>query len=193
MGRFGHEGLKGSVFVDPYATEPYLFHIALVTVEQKQDREEIGKAAPLIGSPEGAAPRVRLRESRLVGLRQTGDSVEEWPVEHLLLLKGARDFAPGGEPLAAMARNLVTEAKGFTRDAVIGSLVQSHRQELLQTMAERIDFVARGFDCQAAELTAARSHFYEGVQGRGPAGKGGTVQSQGAAAQPGCNTHKPPR
>ena len=164
VGRFGLEGLKGSVFVDPYATEPYLFHIALVTVEQEQDREEIRKAAPLIGSSEGAAPRVRLRESRLVGLRQTSDSVEEWPVEHLLLLKGARDFAPGGEPLAAMARNLVTEAEGFARDAVIGSLVQSHRQELLRTMAERIDFVARGFDYQAAELTAARSHFFERVQ-----------------------------
>ena len=32
VGRFGTEGLRGSVFIDPYATEPYLFHIALVSV-----------------------------------------------------------------------------------------------------------------------------------------------------------------
>ena len=46
-GRFGVEGLKGSVFVDPYATEPYLFHLAVVTVEQIEERTDIGEAASL--------------------------------------------------------------------------------------------------------------------------------------------------
>ena len=82
----------------------------------------------------------------------------------MLLLRGARNFAPGGEPLAAMARNLVTEAEGFAKDDVVGSLVQRHRQQLLQTMSERLEFVARGFDYQAAELAAARSRFNERVQ-----------------------------
>ena len=41
----------------------------------------------------------------LIGLRQTADgAMEEWPVESLLLLKGASNFAPGSEPLAAMAK-----------------------------------------------------------------------------------------
>ena len=165
LGRFGHDGLTGSVFVDPYSTEPYLFHIALVTVEQERDREEIGKSDSLSGAPDGTEPKVRLRESRLVGLRQTSDGpVGTCPVEHLLLLKGASNFAPGGEPLAAMARNLVIQAESFANDAVLGSLVQSHRQELLRTMAERVDFVARGFDYQAAELAAARSRFNERVR-----------------------------
>ena len=31
---FGRDGLKGAVFVDPYAPEAYLFHVALVSVEQ---------------------------------------------------------------------------------------------------------------------------------------------------------------
>ena len=162
VGRFRRDGMKGSVFVDPYSTEPYLFHIALITVEQVQDEGELENATLLCEPSQGAALRVRLRDSKLVGLRQTTDgSIEEWPVEHLLLLKGASNFAPGGEPLAALARNIVTEAEGFARDAVTGSLVQQHRADLLQTMPERLDFVARGFDYQAAELAAARSRFNE--------------------------------
>ena len=38
VGRFGNEGLRGAVFVDPYATRPYLFHMALVSVEQTQGK-----------------------------------------------------------------------------------------------------------------------------------------------------------
>ena len=33
VSRFGNEGLKGAVFIDPYATRPYVFHMALVSVE----------------------------------------------------------------------------------------------------------------------------------------------------------------
>ena len=156
--RFGPDGMKGSVFVDPYAVEPYLFHIALVTVEQTEDRRETGTSAPLFASPEGNAAQVRLRESKLVGLRQTGDgSIEEWPVEHLLMLRGAVNFAPGGEPLASRARHLIAEAKSFTRDTVTATLVEAHRQGLLADLDDRMRFVARGFDYQAADLAAARS------------------------------------
>ena len=165
VGRFAAEGLQGAVFVDPYSTEPYLFHIALVTVEQVDNREATWKQASLPEPPGSAGPKARLRELRLVGLRQTGDgSVEELPVERLLLLKGANNFAPGGEPLAAMARGLVAEAEGFAQDAVIGSLVQRQRQEILETMPERLEFVSRGFDHQVAELATARSRLNERVQ-----------------------------
>ena len=98
-GRFGVEGLRGSVFVDPYATEPYLFHLVVVTVEQMADRKAVGEATFLPGTEDGDAQGVRLRESKLIGLRQTADgAMEEWPVESLLLLRGASNFAPGSEP-----------------------------------------------------------------------------------------------
>ncbi len=165
VGRFAAEGLKGAVFVDPYSTEPYLFHIALVTVEQVDNREATWNQASLPEPLGNAGPKARLRELRLVGLRQMGDgSVEELPVERLLLLKGANNFAPGGEPLAAMARSLVAEAERFAQDAVIGSLVQRQRQEILETMPGRLEFVSRGFDHQVAELAAARSRLNERVQ-----------------------------
>ena len=164
-GRFGVEGLRGSVFVDPYATDPYLFHFAVVIVKQMEDGKTAAETTLLPGSADGAVPGVRLRESRLVGLRQTADgAVEVWPVESLLLLKGASNFAPGSEPLAAMAKGLISEGEGFARDAVTASLVQGHRQEILRTMPERVDFSARGFDFQVAELAAARNHLQQRAQ-----------------------------
>ena len=66
----------------------------------------------------------RLLDSRLVGLRQNGDgTVEEVPVEHLLLLRGAVDFAPGSEPLASAAKAMVQEAEDFGNDIVVGRMV----------------------------------------------------------------------
>ena len=88
LSRFGRDGRNGAVFTDPYAAEAYLFHLALIAVEQ--------------GSP--TAPQ--LLESRLIGLRQLSDgTLEECPVEHLLLLRGAHGFAPSRVPLATLARH----------------------------------------------------------------------------------------
>ena len=165
VGRFGNEGLKGAVFVDPYATRPYLFHMALVSVDQAQRSQAVPEAASLTKPSESTLPKTGLVESRLVGLRQTGDgSVEEAPVEHLLLLKGAGNFAPGSEPLALAARTLVQEAKAFAEDVVIGGMVQVHRKRIVDDLDDRMGFVARGFDYQAAELAAARSRLTERVR-----------------------------
>ena len=82
-------------------------------------------------------------------------------MEHLLLLKGTRDFAPGRAPLAALARGLVTEAVAFARDGVAGRLVQLHRRRIIDELPSRLTFINRGFDFQAAELAAARARFNE--------------------------------
>ena len=117
--RFGREALRGSVFVDPYSTEPYLFHLALVTVEQERSDSESEMAELLTSQEEGVEHSRNLRESSLVGLRQESDgSVKECPVEHLLLLRGAKDFAPGREPLAALARNMVEVAGEYARKVI---------------------------------------------------------------------------
>ena len=164
VGRFGNEGLRGSVFIDPYATQPYLFHIALVSVERSLERPAASETTFLSQSSEGAASEARLLDSKLVGLRQDRDgSVEEAPVEHLLLLKGSADFAPGSEPLALAARTLTQEAGRFAKD-VAGGMAQTHRHRLIDSLDERLGFVARGFDYQAAELAAARVRLNERVQ-----------------------------
>ena len=165
VGRFRNEGLKGAVFVDPYATRPYLFHLALVSVEHAQGSQAVPEAASLTDASESALPKTVLVESRLVGLRQTWDgSVEEAPVEHLLLLKGAGNFAPGSEPLALAAQPLLQEAKEFAEGIVTGGMVQVHRKRIIDDLDDRMGFVARGFDYQAAELAAARSRLNERIQ-----------------------------
>ena len=149
--RFGDEGLRGAVFIDPYAEQPYLFHIALVSVERGRRQE---KAGPDPGT------HATLLDSRLVGLRQRADGgIEECPVEHLLLLRGASGIAPGQVPLAAMARNLVAEADGFLRTDMVERLVTAQRQRILDDLPSGLEFVNRGFDFQAAELAARRNHF----------------------------------
>ena len=165
VGRFRNEGLKGAVFVDPYATRPYLFHLALVSVEHVQGSQAVPGAASLTEASESTLPKAGLVESRLVGLRQTWDgSVEEAPVEHLLLLKGAGNFAPGSEPLALAAQPLLQEAKEFAEGIVTGGMVQVHRKRIIDDLDDRMGFVARGFDYQAAELAAARSRLNERIQ-----------------------------
>ena len=137
--RFGRDGLKGAVFTDPYAAEAYLFHIALIAVEQD--------------SP--TAPQ--LLESRLLGLRQWGDgTLEECPVEHLLLLRGNHGFAPSRVPLATLSRGMVVDAARFIRETVSERVAQAQRQRRLEDLPARLEFVNRGFDFQAAELAAAR-------------------------------------
>ena len=152
--RFGRAGRQGAVFFDPYATEAYLFHIALVSVEQR------GKAeATLQFDGDGERENVpKPLESRLVGLRQSGDgSVTELPVEHLLLLRGADGFAPSRVPLATLARGMVADALGFARGEIGERIAQLHRQERFDNLPSRVESVNRGFDFQAAELAAARA------------------------------------
>ena len=191
VGRFGNEGLKGAVFFDPYATQPYLFHMALVSVEQDQCIQPVQEAGPLPEASESGYHQAGLIESRLVGLRQTGDgSVEEAPVELLLLLKGVGNFAPGSEPLALAARSLSQEAKEFAEDIVIGGMVRAHRQRIIYDLDDRMGFVARGFDYQAAELAAARSRLNERVQAGDHRVKRRASPCQGMATQLGGGPRK---
>ena len=119
-----------------------------------------------------ARPLERMRRSlnsQLLGLRQTEDgAIEECPVEHLLLLKGARDFAPGQAPIAALARRLVADAATFAHDGVVGRLVQSHQRKIVEELPSRLEFVNRGFDFQTAELAAARARLTDKVSSGDP-------------------------
>ena len=148
LGRFGDHALRGAVFVDPYTTEPYLFHLAVVTVRQNgavSDRSE-------------HATTERLLESRLIGLRQSSDgTVEESPVERLLLLRGAEDYAPSRVPLAGRARGMINAAADYAAEEVAEQLAGAFRQRLTAALPSRVEFVNRGFDFQAAELAALRA------------------------------------
>ncbi len=159
LSRFGRDGLRGAVFIDPYATEAYLFHIARVSVEQ---HGQANAGADLLADLGDGKVATRVLESRLVGLRQSSDgAVEECPVEHLLLLRGARGFAPSRAPLAVLARGMVADAVRFAREEGVERLAQAHRQRRLDGLSARMEFVNRGFDFQSAELATVRSRLGE--------------------------------
>jgi len=160
VARFGGDALRGAVFVDPYATEAYLFHVILVAVQQSRPEDE----------GVGVSATARLLESRLIGLRQGSDgAVEESPVERLLLLRGAAGHAPSRSPLAALARGMLGDATEFAREDVSERLAHAHRQRLAADLPSRVEFVNRGFDFQAAELAAMRARLT--AQARAGAGR----------------------
>ena len=153
--RFGADALSGAVFTDPHTNTPYLFHIAKITAwsTPRDDliEEDVGKPS--------------LYDFRLVGLRQTQNGVvEERPIEHLLLLRGVKNFPVGSEPLAALAGSLIPEAGQFATEVLAADMVQSRRREIEQTLPERLDFLRRGSDYQMAELAEARNRCNERVR-----------------------------
>ena len=167
--RFRASALRGAVFIDPTASEPYLFHLAQISVEQASSSPEPASADLFAAAAQGALPS-HILESRLIGLRQTqAGEISECPVEHLLLLRGAPDFPPSRVPLASLAHRLLNDARVFAEADVADRLAESHRQHLFADLPARREFIVRGFDHQMAELTAARSRLTEKARAGDPA------------------------
>lgn len=147
---FGPDALRGGVFVDPTASQPYLFHLALVEVIQQADP----------GLP--ALAHEQVIESRLVGLREESNGdVTEAPVEALLLLKGGDGLGYQASPLISSTNKLIKQAQAHALERVTRTLADSKRQELQATLPERLDFLRKGYDYQAAELAAIRAKLSE--------------------------------
>ena len=161
--RFGRDGLRGSVFFDPYATKPYLFHIAAVSVEQhNQDNTE---SSDLFDFSSDSEMVPKLLESRLVGLRQSDNgTVEESPVERLLLLRGAENFAPSSVPLARLSNDMASDAAAFVSEKTLKHLAELHRNRCLDDLPSRLKLVNRAFGFRTADLAAERSRLAERVR-----------------------------
>lgn len=152
--RLGRDALRGGVFVDPHADRPYLFHLALVSVVRRAD-----PSLRALSREEGL-------EYRLVGVRQEeGGTIEECPVERLLLLKAGHGAARGGWQLAREGTKASERAQRYLQDHVALPMVDHRRAALLETVATRADFVRRGHDYQAAELAGLRSRLAERARG----------------------------
>ena len=138
LARCGGEGLRGAIFVDPHAEAPYLFHLAQVSV-MRRDGE-----------------RSEIVETRPIGLRQESDgAVLPCPTEHLLLLRGATSVAPGGVPLARLARELTENANEWLKETAL-RMAAEHRARIEDSLPERRRWIARGYDHKTAELMARR-------------------------------------
>jgi len=144
--KLGDQARRGAIFVDPGSDKPYLFHLALISVQRKGDPE----------IPELAKDEVL--ECRLVGVKQyEGAEILLCPVEHLLLLRGGHGLPAVAQRLAADACGQKDQAYAFLVERVARRMAVQRRDEMLATLAQREGFVRRGFDYQEAELAAARA------------------------------------
>lgn len=152
LSRYGDEALRGAIFIDPHADSPYLFHLTHVSVvKHGMDRESTDS---------------EVVESRLVGLRQdSSGAIRPCPMEHLLLLRGAQNAKPGSIPLARQSRGLVEAATEWLQDVTLARMVDEHRAQIKNTLPARLDWAARGYDHQAAELIVKRQRVNERARG----------------------------
>jgi hypothetical protein len=155
--RLQRHALQGGVFVDPTADQPYLFHLALITVARKAD------------ATWRALAHEEVLEYRLVGLRQVeGGPIETCPVEHLLLLKAGQRMPPSVARFALTAQTSRELARVYALERIATSLAEERRQSLLKTLPEREDFLSRGYDYQDVELAATRTRLTEKARAGDP-------------------------
>jgi superfamily II DNA or RNA helicase len=171
LSRYADEAKRGAIFIDPDATAPYLFHLAQVSVvRQPYAPSSVGQL--LLPSPRPSDVRSEVIESRLIGLRQDADgAVSLCPIEHLLLLHGAKNAAPGSIPLARLARGFTTAASEWLSNDALAHIVEEHRARIESTLAERLDWVVRGYDHKTAELIAKRQRVGEDARRGDPNAK----------------------
>lgn len=143
--QYGSDALKGGIFLDPMAKSPYFFHLALVKVERQADLN----FKPFADS--------EILEYLLVGLKQDeNNSVEECPLEYLLLLRGCKGLPPGAVRFAATIKDATDQAREHAFETIAKGLAGERKQALLNSLPEREDFVRRGYHYQEAELATRR-------------------------------------
>lgn len=144
--RLSDVGTRGAVFIDPSATKPYLFHMALLSVVRRADPE----------LPDFAHEEVL--ECRLVGIcQQEGAEICVCPVEHLLLLKGGHGLPASAQRLAVAATEQKELARAYLAERIARGMALERKKTLADSIPEREGFIRRGFDYQESELAAARA------------------------------------
>jgi len=157
MNVFARDALRGAIFTDPRAQAPYLFHLALISVEQAPGEP----AAPDLFAPAAPSQGRQILDSRLLALRQGEDGAPvECPVERLLLLRGAPGIAPGAVPLAGHGLGLRAKAASCAERQTLERLVEDRRAALRAELPERRRRLGVGFDLRAAELARDRTKLY---------------------------------
>lgn len=144
--RLADEGRRGAVFVDPSASKPYLFHMALISVVRRADPELADFA------------QEEVLECRLVGIcQQEGSEIAVCPVEHLLLLKGGQGLPASAQRLAVAATEAKELARAFLAERIAREMALVRKKSLSDSVPEREGFIRRGFDYQETELAVARA------------------------------------
>ncbi|MFW0859476.1 MAG: helicase-related protein [Dehalococcoidia bacterium] len=166
--RVSQDALRGATFVDPYATEPYLYHLAMVSTVRRADPQ----------FPE-AFGSDQVLEARLVALTQALDGEPgECPVELLMILRPATHVTPLALPSHNQVDQALIRARTYLQDGVAQPMARQQAEQLAALVKGSETFVQAGFDYQEAELLQSRAR----LRGRAQAGD--------AAARAGLETVK---
>lgn len=148
--KLSNSGSRGALFIDPSATKPYLFHLALLRIVRKSDTEYADLT------------KEEILDCRLVGVKQfEGAEITLCPVEHLLLLKGGSGLPAVAQRLAVAAKEKKELARSFLVERVARGMALERKKKLDASIPEREGFIRKGFDYQEGELATARARHAE--------------------------------
>lgn len=103
-------------------------------------------------------------ECRLVALKEEAGVIEECPVEYLLLLRGSDRFPPEFARVAMGAEESIIRATQYADEKVAVPLASVRQRTLLDSLAEREEFLVRGYNSQDAELASQRARLTDRVR-----------------------------
>lgn len=160
--RVSQDALRGATFVDPYATEPYFYHLAMVSTVRRSDP----RFPEAFGSDQ-------VLEMRLVALTQALDGEpKECPVELLMVLRPATHVSPLALPSHNQVSQALIRAEAYLRDAVAEPMAKQRAKQLAALVKSSETFVQAGFDYREAELLQSRTKLRERAQAGDAAAKG---------------------
>jgi len=148
--KIAKEAMKGSVFIDPYAREPYFFHLIQIAIEREADPSfEWLKNCEIL-------------EYRLIAVKyEVGGRIEECPLEHLLILNGAKNIPPQMILFASTIEKSCEQVKAYAVENCARSVAIERREKLMSTLKEREDLLLQGYRYKDAELAKARARLSE--------------------------------
>lgn len=155
---YAAEALRGAVFIDPMASQPYWFHLAQIQVVRQAD-----SLFPLF-------IHENMLEYRLIALRQGSSDglLAECSLGQLMLLDACGPGDARAEALLADFPARRTEAATYVQDHLADALVAAHRERLQTSLPARVRFLRYGYDYQRAELNDRRARFQEKVNAGKP-------------------------
>jgi hypothetical protein len=143
----GPEALRGARLADPRVAEPYVLHIAALTVRRNADPA---------GWAELARPETL--ECRLVAVKESANGqYATVPVETLLLLQPAAGMPTSAQGLALQASQGLALTEQWLSEQEGQRLAEQWRTQRRAQLAESARWVQQGFAFQEAELALIRS------------------------------------
>ena len=155
LGQYEHQSMRGAVFFDPEATEPYLFYLARVTVHRDAEQAE--------EEPE-------IVEEQMTGVRRYEDSRCELAPAHLLLtLFPSQEETADFRSLGDFGSLDTTPVEAFLVQAVGQPALEARRRKEEDQLPQHQEQVRVAYNLRQAELFRQKRLLKDAVERGVPA------------------------